>query len=214
MSDPIITPVTPTTPTASVPPAQTPDAGVVNQAESAATPAEQPFAVFKDAKSFNQRLTREARKLMNEQAKEAGFDDWQHMQEGLAALRQPPVTEASSTPANPPEGQQQVAAPTPVPSDQGEAQRLRMALTVASDLNLPTALVSRLQGETAEEMTADANRLLALFQQPVRGPGIPPAPRQNQPVTFTKAQMQDAKFVREHADELRRAMAEGRIVNS
>ncbi len=58
----------------------TPDAGAVNQAAvTEATP--QPFAVFQDAKAFNQRLARETRKVMNEQAKAAGFDDWTHMQE-------------------------------------------------------------------------------------------------------------------------------------
>lgn len=195
----------------------TPNAGAVDRAATpnagaAAESQAQPFAVFPDAKSFSQKVSREARKLMNEQAKAAGFDDWQHMQDSLAALRQPQT--ATPTPENPQEGQAATPAPTAAPVAPDEAKRLRMALSVASDLNLPTALVARLQGETTEEMTADANRLLALFQQSPRGPGIPPAPKQNQPVTFTRAQLQNPAFVREHQAEIMQAAREGRIVDS
>lgn len=171
-----------------------------------------PFATFPDAKSFNQKVSREARKLMNEQAKAQGFDDWQHMQESLAALRQPPAKQ--ETPENPQEGQQATPTQPAAQSATDEAKRLRMALNVASELGLPTVLVSRLQGDTPEEMKADAEQLLGVIQQPQRGPGIPPAPTQNRPVTFTRAQLSDPKFVREHMEEIRRAGREGRIVNS
>lgn len=43
-----------------------------------------------------------------------------------------------------------------------EARALR--LEVALDLGLPKALATRLQGDTAEELAADAEQLLALFQ--------------------------------------------------
>ncbi len=88
-----------------------------------------------------------------------------------------------------------------------------MAIQAGTKLNLPTALVLRLQGSTVAEMEADAQSLLGLMTAP-RGPGIPNVPTQNQPVTFTKAQLQDAKFVREHKDEILRAGREGRIVDS
>lgn len=199
-----------TTPTTTVP---TPDAGTVTQAAPVTEPTTpQPFAVFQDAKSFNTRLSREARKMMNEQAKAAGFDDWQHMQDAVSALRQAPTT-----PATPGISQEALGAAQTLPVAQSttdDAKRLRMALSVASELSLPTTLVERLVGETAEEMTADANRLLALFQQPQRGPGVPSAPKQNQPVTFTRAQLRDAKFVREHKDAILQASREGRIVDS
>lgn len=189
-------------------PTEQPNAEASQAAEQPVT--EQPFAVFKDAKSFTSRVSREARKLMNDQAKAAGFDDWQHMQDALGTLRQQPA-QAPQQPENPQDSQNQAEN---VPQVQIEAKRLKMALSVASDLNLPTALVSRLQGDTAEEMTADANRLLALFQQPARGPGIPPAPQTNRPVTFTRAQLQNAEFVRQNKDAIIQASREGRIVDS
>lgn len=192
-----------TTPTTDVTP--TPDAGAVNQA---ATPAIEPapFAVFPDAKSFNTKVGREARKLMNEQAKAAGFDDWAHMSETLGALRQAPTT------ADKPETVAPAATPA-TPAQPDEAARLRMAIQTGTKLNLPTALVLRLQGTTVEEMEADAQSLVGLMTAP-RGPGIPNVPQTNQPVTFTRAQLQDAKFVREHKDEILRAGREGRIVDS
>lgn len=190
---------------------EAPDAGAGQQAEPTTTEPK-PFATFPDAKSFNQKVSREARKLMNDQAKAAGFDDWQHMQESLAALRQPPAKQ--DAPENPQESQQATPAPPAAQPATDEAKRLRMALSVASELGLPTTLVTRLQGTTPEEMKADAEQLLGIIQQPQRGPGIPPAPTQNRPVTFTRAQLQDPKFVREHAEEILRAQREGRIVNS
>ena len=146
---------------------------------------------------------------MNQQAKEAGFDDWEHMQESVAATRQPPAT----TPTPGPEGTVAAAPNQPAAAQPDEASRLRMALQVGTKLNLPTALVGRLQGATAEEMEADAQALLGLMTAP-RGPGIPPAVQQGQPVTFTKTQLQNPAFVREHQAEIMQAAREGRIVDS
>jgi hypothetical protein len=174
--------------------------------------AEQPFRSFKSQAELDTFMAKSksqaGRKALNDQAKALGYEDWEEMKDALQPLRR------TTTPENPQESPGTTPAPTQVQSDQGEAKRLKLALSVASDLGLPTALVSRLQGDTTEEMTADANRLLALFQQPVRGPGIPPAPTQNRPVTFTRVQLQDAAFVREHVKEIMQASAEGRIVDS
>jgi len=201
---------TPTTPASLATPAATPDAGAVTTAAQPVTQtpaAEQPFATFPDAKSFNAKVGREARKLMNQQAKEAGFDDWEHMQESVAATRQPPA----ATPTPGPEG---TAAATPAaPAQPDEASRLRMALQIGTELNVPTALVARLQGATADEMRADATALLGLMTAP-RGPGIPPAVQQGHPVTFTRKQIQDPAYVREHQAEILQAAREGRIVDS
>ena len=189
-----------------------PDAG------ASSTPAEptvetptqaEPFAVFPDAASFEKRLNRDARKQMNKHAKDLGYDDWQHMSDELAAQRQAATPDPATLPA--PDAPQQPVSP---PSQPDEAKRLRMALDVAQALNLPAALIGRLQGETVEAMTADAQSLVALMQQSQgRTPGIPSAPQGGQPVTFSRAQMSDPAFVRQHADEIQRAAREGRIVN-
>jgi hypothetical protein len=66
-------------------------------------------------------------------------------------------------------------------------------------------------------MKADAESLQALIGRgtpAARGPGIPPVPAGNQPVTFTAAQLGDAKFVRENANAIRQAATQGRIVRS
>lgn len=90
-----------------------------------------------------------------------------------------------------------------------------MALQVATERGLPTALVSRLQGNTAEEMAADADQLLGLVAGAGRaGPGIPPAPRSPQTTTFTRAQLRDPAFVRANAAAIQQAAREGRIVES
>lgn len=192
----------PTTPTPGAQPAAEPTTPTQG-GQPAAEPA-QPFATFDTEKSFMTRVNRDARKQMNEFAKEQGFSDWAHLSETLNTLRQGA-------------GGQQPAQPPAQPTPQGpsEADRLRMALTVGAKLNLPAALVGRLQGTTAEEMEADAQALVSLMGQgQQRAPGIPPAPSNGQPVTFTVAQLQDPKFVREHEAEIRRAHAEGRIVRS
>lgn len=200
---------TPTTPAAPVAAAATPDAGAVTTAGQETQAPAQPFAVFDTADAFNKRLDRESRKLLNKQAKALGFEDWQDMQESVAATRQPPAT----TPTPGPEGTVAAAPNQPTAAQPDEASRLRMALQVGTKLNLPTALVGRLQGATAEEMEADAQALLGLMTTP-RGPGIPPAVQQGQPVTFTRKQLQDPAYVREHQAEIMQAAREGRIVDS
>lgn len=89
-----------------------------------------------------------------------------------------------------------------------------MALQVGAELNLPAALIARLQGDTLEAMKADAQNLLSLMGSGTRGPGIPPVPGGNPPVTITTAQLQDPKWVREHQAEIQLASREGRIVRS
>lgn len=159
-----------------------------------------PFATFPDERSFARRMEREARKRLNEAAKGAGFDDWEHLQGELgSSQRQAPVGGKS-------------------PAKAGEdGARLRLALQVAGEMNLPATLVARLQGETFEEMSADARTLLELFssqgQRPPAG-GIPPAPAGGRPTTFTQAQLRDPRFVREHKDEIMQAARDGRIVRS
>lgn len=203
-TEPETVPVTPAVPT--------PDAGASNPPAAQPTaPAAEPFAVFPDAKSLNQRLQREAKKRMNESARELGYDDWEHMQSELAGQRQTP------SPGNgeqAPEAEPPAATP-PKPSAPDEAARLRMALAVATEKNLPATLIARLQGATPEEMAADADQLLGLLAAGTpRGPGIPPVPQNNQTTTFTRAQLRDPAFVRANAEAIQRASREGRIVDA
>jgi len=157
-------------------------------------------------------MQREAKKRMNESAKGLGYDDWEHMQSELAAQRPAanPGDEAAPTPEVAP------PAPTPpTPTALDEAARLRMALQVGIDKSLPPALISRLQGATAEEMAADADALLRVMAAgQARGPGNPPVPQNNQTTTFTRAQLQDPAFVRANAEAIQRASREGRIVDA
>lgn len=172
----------------------------------------QPFAVFQTAESFNTRLQREARKELDNHAKAAGFDNWQAFLDARSTQPQAPAA-ASAPPPSAPEPAATPTAPAP-PSTPDEVTRLRMALQVATEKGLPPALIARLQGDTPEAMAADADVLLGLVQRPPAGPGIPPAPRNGQTVTFTRAQLKDPAFVREHATEIQRAAREGRIVES
>lgn len=151
------------------------------------------------------RVKRDARAQMNDLAKSMGFDDWQQASDTLSLLRQ----QASG---QPPAG----GAPQPAtPAGPSAADRLQMAINVGKAKNLPVAIVELLKGDTEDAMTTHADQLVALFGQgQQRAPGIPPAPQNGQPVTFTLAQLRDPKFVREHEAEIRRAHAEGRIVRS
>lgn len=174
---------------------------------------QQPFIAFPDAKAFEKRMAREARRQMNAQAREAGFEDWDDMMAELGTK-----TAGSGTPtAGRQPGRQQS------PETSNEADRLRMALGVGAKLNLPTALVARLQGSTPEEMEADAQALLTIMGQAQGGqqqqgqqrqPGIPGVQNNQQPTTFTRAQLQDPEFVRKNKDAILKAAREGRIVAS
>lgn len=127
------------------------------------------------------------------------------MRDALATLRQAQGAGAQAQP-NTPE--------TPAPAST-QPNRLEMALAVGAELNLPVALINRLQGSTPEEMKADAQVLLGLMSNgQARAPGIPPVPAGTTPVTFTATQLKDPAFVREHAAAIQKAYAEGRIVRS
>ena len=166
----------------------------------------QPFAVFETAQAFQKRLDRESRKILNQQAKALGYDDWQEMSEALQPLRRGD-DQSKAIEVKQPESKQ--------PPGVSDYERLRMALAVGQELNLPTALVSRLQGATLEEMKTDAQALLGLMGSSTqRGPGIPPAPHANQPATFTRNQLSDPVFVRANREAILQAGREGRIVNS
>lgn len=170
------------------------------------------FATQGDLDGFVQeRVKRAERSALKKLATELGFEDSDELRDALQPLRRgrpgagsqtPPTTPATPAAANTP------AAPS------NDAARLMMALQVGAKLNLPAALIARLQGDTLEAMEADAQTLVGLMGSGTRGPGIPPVPGGNPPVTFTRQQMQDAKFVREHAAEIRQAAVEGRIVRS
>lgn len=185
-----------------------------NAAQAATPAAATPYRAFADqaeldsfVKSSKSQAERAAvRKL----AKDLGFEDVDEMRETLQTLRQAQGGTGQGQPATP-------ETPTSQATNQPDAVRLQMALSVGAKLNLPVALVGRLQGGTEAEMEADAQTLLALMgngatQQ--RVPGIPPVPAGNQPVTFTQTQLQDPKFVRANAEAIRKASAEGRIVRS
>lgn len=53
-------------------------------------------------------------------------------------------------------------------------RRARLRLQVASSKGIPADLADRLQGESAEEMAADADWMLE-YLKPSEGPGVPPA---------------------------------------
>lgn len=188
--------------------AQAPQAGQ----EPAQTPANEPFAIFPTEQAFRQRLSREARKEMNTFAKQAGFDDWTHLSETLATLRQ--GANDQEQPAQGAQAQPEQAQAQQQQQGPNEAERLRMALQVGAKLNLPAALVARLQGNTPEAMESDAQQLLSLMGTGAQRAGIPPVPQSQQPTTFTRQQLQDPAFVRANKDAIMRAAAEGRIVNS
>lgn len=178
----------------------------------------QPFRSFKDQAELDEfmqdRVQRAKRSALNEQAKALGYKNWSHMKALLQVINEDDENGDDGEADGEPDAAGQQASQQPG-TGANEAERLRLAIKVAGELNLPPQLVDRLQGSTEDEMKADAENLLQLVRsnQP-RGPGIPPAPRQGQPATFTRAQLQDAKFVREHKDEIMQAAREGRIVES
>ena len=177
--------------------AAAPDAGGQSQQ------AGQPFAVFPDAESFNRRLARETRKRLDTEAQAAGFETWQALLDSRAPAPAQPESQAGDQ------------SPPAQPESPDEAARLRLSIVVGGDKGLPPALLSRLVGNTREELEADADRLLAVVQASTsRGPGIPRAPQGEQTTTFTRAQLQNPAFVREHAAEIQQAAREGRIADA
>jgi hypothetical protein len=152
------------------------------------------------------------RSALREAAQRFGFEEWSDVEDALQALR-------PNAPTPEPEAQRAQQSQSDRDPSGGEAARLRLALKVGAAKGLPATLVMRLQGSTEEEMTADADTLLGLVQQPATvtrqaTPGIPPPPQGGQPVTFTRQQLSDPAFVRANQDEIRRAYAEGRVVGS
>lgn len=196
--------------------AEQPNAGQGQQPEQAGQ-EQAPFATFPTEAAFKQRLNRDTRRQMNAFAKEQGFDDWQHLSDTLGTLRQQASGQGQQAQAAQQPEQGDTTQPAAQPAGLSDADRLRMAIQVSAKLNLPAALVGRLQGDTLEAMEADAQQLVGLMQQPGAPwarPGIPGAPQTEQRATFTRAQLQDPAFVRAHQAEIMQASREGRIVDS
>lgn len=209
---------TPTTPApaengATPTPQAAPPAQAAQATPAAATPAtEAPYRSFANQKELDEFVkgskSQAGRAALKKLATDLGFEDADEMREALQGLRQ--AQGGVLTPTEP-------GAQAPAGQGPDQASRLQMALGVGVKLNLPPALIGRLQGATPDEMEADAQTLLGLMGSNTatpRGPGIPPPPNGNPPVTFTRTQLSDAKFVREHAAEIQAAAKEGRIVRS
>ena len=64
---------------------------------------------------------------------------------------------------------------------------------IAMQKGIPADLVDRLQGATAEELSADADRLLQ-FLKPATGPGVPPPPKITQPSDVDISKMTAAQI--------------------
>lgn len=193
----------PTTPATPAPSSGPPVTG------GATAAAVQPYRAFADQKELDDFVkgakTQAERSAIRKMAKDLGFEDADEMREALGTLRQAQGAGAGAQP-NTPE--------TPAAAS-NQPNRLEMALAVGTELNLPIALVNRLQGNTPEEMKADANILLGLMSNgQARPPGIPPVPAGTTPVTFTATQLKDPAFVREHTAAIQQAAREGRIVRS
>lgn len=85
-----------------------------------------------------------------------------------------------------------------------KAERLaRLRLETAGKKGIPVDLVDRLRGETAEEMEADAESLLA-FLKPKEGPGVPPPGSKGAPAVLDFSKMTP--------EEIRKA-AKGKPIN-
>lgn len=184
----------------------TPDAGATQTAAATDAQPYRAFATEKDLQDFVKRSKSQAeRAAVRKLASDLGFEDADELRDALEPLRK--------TPAKEPGTQGDAAQPAATPAGPSDADRLRMAINVGAKLNLPAALVGRLQGDTPEAMEADAQALVALMQAPAR-PGIPGAPQTEQRATFTRQQLSDPKFVREHQAEIMQASRDGRIVDS
>jgi len=92
------------------------------------------------------------------------------------------------------------ALETDLAKERAEKQRLK----VAGEKKLPSELADRLRGDTAEELEADADRLLA-FLKPSTGPGVPPTGGTG---AGRAATLDLSKMT---AEQIRKARAEGKI---
>lgn len=206
---------TPATPAPAANGATTPAGTQAPAQQAPATPAPaaaQPYRAFADQKELDDFVkgakTQAERAGIRKLAKDLGFEDVDEMREALGTLRQAQGAGAQAQPNQP-------ETPAAAGTQANDAARLQMALTVGTKLNLPVALIGRLQGTTPEEMEADAQTLLALMGNgQARAPGIPPVPAGNTPVTFTATQLKDADFVRKNVAAIQAAAREGRIVRS
>lgn len=181
----------------------------------------QPFATFATEAELMARVHRDGRRQMNEAARNLGFGSWSEMNEALAALRPAASTPAAAAPGTPQAQPATPVQPAPGPAAplatpaQAAPVDLSLAIQAAAKVGLPVALITRLRGATLDELEADARSLLSLAPTAQGAtPGIPPATTPTSPVTFTRTQLKNAKFVRENRDAILAAGAEGRIVNS
>ncbi|MEM7344592.1 MAG: DUF4355 domain-containing protein [Chloroflexota bacterium] len=72
-------------------------------------------------------------------------------------------------------------------------RRERLRLQVATDKGLPASLAARLQGDTVEALSADADQLLELVK-PATSPGVPPPSGGATPPTVDLSQMTPAQI--------------------
>lgn len=89
-----------------------------------------------------------------------------------------------------------------IEKERSDAAAENLRLKVAARKQLPDDLADRLRGTTAEELEADADRLLA-FVKPKSGPGVPP------PAGGRPASRLDLSNMT--AAEIRKARAEGKV---
>ncbi len=109
------------------------------------------------------------------------------------------------------EKEQQVAAQqtleqrlAAIEGDLTKERHTNARLQVASAKKLPAELADRLRGETQEELSADADRLLA-FLKPASGPGVPPTGGSG---TASKPAVDLSKMT---PAQIRAALAEGKL---
>lgn len=85
-------------------------------------------------------------------------------------------------------------------AERGATARLR----VAAQKGIPFDLAERLQGQTAEEIAADADRLLPFIAKPPTSPGVPPAGGGQPPAPVDVSRMSPA--------QIRQAYDEGKLL--
>ncbi len=91
-----------------------------------------------------------------------------------------------------------------IEGDLTKERHTNQRLQVASAKKLPPELADRLRGDTPEELSADADRLLA-FLKPATGPGVPPTGGSG---SGGKPALDTSKM---SAADIRKARAEGKL---
>lgn len=94
-----------------------------------------------------------------------------------------------------------------------ELERKALVGKVAQEFKLPEALAVRLQGTDEAALRADAEELAKLIVKRVGDHRDPLPQGGGSKPTFTRAQLQDIQFFREHEQEIREAYADGRITS-